>query len=307
MKAEERHRLHENDLKRLADTARLRYRPFWERYGTTILFALAALIIVLAVAIWWFRSSDTSDAAVWTDLGAVLRNPQSTAEDFANIADSEQYAGTTAAKWARLLEAEARLDTGLELLFTDRQGALRELEAAQEGFESLLEEPAVSPDHAMRVQFGLAKVLEITSDGDLQPAIDQYKQVATLYPETVYGTYATQRIAALETPEAKSFYAWFSKQTPELADPLQRPDDGAAPASPFSNMPFPPIGASPAPAEKANADDAAATAAPENADEPAAPEAEAKSPAESQPASGEAATPAPEPEAEGQSEPESVQ
>ena len=294
MKAEERHRLHENDLKRLADTARLRSRPFLERYGTTILFAVAAVIIVLAVAIWWFRSSDTSDAAVWTDLGAVLRNPESTAEDFANIADSEQYAGTTAAKWARLLEAEARLDTGLELLFTDRQGALRELEAAQKGFELLLEEPAISPDHAMRVRFGLAKVLEITSDGDLQPAIDQYKQVVELYPETVYETYATQRIAALSTDEAKSFYAWFSEQAPELADPLQRPDDGTAPANPFSNMPFPPTGGSAAPAEEAKADDA--PTAPENADEQAAPPAETDPSAEPQPASEAATTPAPESE-----------
>ena len=300
MKAEERHRLHDNDLQRLAEKARLRSQPFFERYGTTILFGIAALIIVIAVAVWWFKSQDTSDAAVWGALNAVLRSPDATAEDFANIADSDQYAGTTAAKWARLLEAEARLDVGLGLMFTDREGALRELQAAREGFEALLDGPAVSPDHAMRVRFGLAKVLEITSDGDLQPAIDQYKEVAELYPETVYETIATARVEALSAPEAKEFYAWFSKQNPTPADPLQRPDDAGAASNPFSGM-FPGISDAPAsPAEETSETEEPAASEVDAAGEQAAPAEAEANPTE------DSATTAPE-NAAGESEAEASQ
>lgn len=244
MKAEERHRLHENDLQRLAETARLRSQPFLERYGMTILFAMAAVIILTAIAIWWIRSSRTTDAPGWSSLNMALGNPQSTGEDFANIADSDEFSGTAPAKWARLLEAEARLDTGIEQMFTDRAAADQELAAARKAFEELAEGTAVSPEHAVRVRFGQAKLLEVTSDGDLQPAIDLYDSVAKDFPGTVYEQVATERIEALSQPDAKAFYAWFSKQSPKPVDPLQRPDDGnGIPENPFSGM-IPPAGMS---------------------------------------------------------------
>lgn len=273
MKAEERHRLHENDLQRLADTARLRSQPFLERYGMTILFALAAVIILAAVAIWWVRSSKTTDAPGWSSLNMALGNPESTGEDFANIADSDEFSGTAPAKWARLLEAEARLDSGIEQMFTDRAAANQELAAARKAFEALSEGTAVSPEHAVRVQFGQAKILEVTSDGDLQPAIDKYNAVVKDFPGTVYEQVANERIEALNQPDAKAFYAWFSKQTPKPADPLQRPEDGGVPENPFSGM-IPPAGLGQPPAGSAEGNASAPILTPPT-ETPATPEAEA--------------------------------
>src|SRR5690606_14897350 len=73
MKAEERHRLQENELQRLAEHARERTRPFFERYGTTLLLALAAVLLIVAAIVWWVRSSGAGSSAGWSELAAVFR------------------------------------------------------------------------------------------------------------------------------------------------------------------------------------------------------------------------------------------
>src|SRR5690606_22621886 len=108
------------------------------------------------------RSQGTSDTVAWSELSDTLQKSNVTAEDFANIADTEDYADTSAAKWARLLEAETRLESGLEQLFTNRKAALIELESAKSSFDELADGVAVSPEHAARVHFGRAKALEAT-------------------------------------------------------------------------------------------------------------------------------------------------
>lgn len=247
MKAEERHRLHENELQRLTEHARLRSRPFFERYGTTLLFALAGVLLLIAAIIWWSKYRSADGGAGWNELAAVFRKPDATAEDFINVA--ELYSESKAGAWARLYAGEGYLESGLESLFTDREGAARDLADARENFEAALASKDVSSELKVRALFGLAKTLETTSDGDLKPAIEAYSQVAEEYPGTIYEELAKERLAALEAPGAKDFYAWFAKQKPSPADRLQRPNDqglfpgfpppgeGTAPASGTSNPP----------------------------------------------------------------------
>lgn len=234
MKAEERHRLHENELQRLTEHARLRSRPFIERYGTTLLFGLAGILLLIAAVIWWNKYRDADRGLGWSELSAVFRKPNATAEDFINVA--ELYPESKAGAWARLYAGEGYLESGLESLFTDREGAARDLADARENFENALASKDVSSELKVRALFGLAKTLETTSDGNLDPAIKSYRQVAEEYPGTAYEKLANDRLATLEAPGAKDFYAWFAQQKPSPTDRLQRPtDQGLFPG-------FPPLG-----------------------------------------------------------------
>lgn len=228
MKAEERHRLHENELQRLAEHARERTRPFFDRYGTTLLLGLAAALVVAAVVVWFVRSRDTGSTVGWSELIAVFRKPDATAEDFANVA--ELYPGSQAAVWAKLYEGEARLSSGLESLFTDKEGAVRDLTDARTAFEAVLDNTELESEVEVRALYGLARTLETTSDGDLAPAIERYEQIVSQFPGTVYEGLAKKRLEALKSADAKAFYAWFSKQEPAPRDTLPRPSDSGFPA-----------------------------------------------------------------------------
>ncbi|MBA3312162.1 MAG: hypothetical protein M3552_10555 [Planctomycetota bacterium] len=238
MKAEERHRLHENELQRLTEHARERSRPFVERYGTTLLLALAAVLIVIAAVVWWWKSSGASREAGWDELSAAFRKPNATAVDFANVA--ELHPDTTAAAWAKLYEGEAHLSSGIESVFTDKEGAVRDLTDARAAFEATLESEKAGPPVKVRALYGLGRTLETLSDGDLQPALDQYERIVADYGDTVYEKLAQERIDALKSSDAKSFYAWFSKQESAPKDPLSRPSDsGLLPgSSPFGGPDF---------------------------------------------------------------------
>lgn len=238
MKAEERHRLHENELHRLTEHARERSRPFFDQYGTTLLLALATVLIVIAAVVWWTKSSTAGAAAGWQDLSAAFRKPSQTAEDFANVA--ELYPGTAAAAWAKVNEGEAHLQSGIESLFSDKDGAVRDLEDAQAAFEAVLDSKQDDAQLRVRALYGLARSLEATSDGNLKPALDRYEEIVRQYPDTVYEGLAQERIDALESSDAKAFYAWFSKQQPSPKDALSRPSDsGLLPGtSPFDGPGF---------------------------------------------------------------------
>ncbi|HEX6987010.1 MAG TPA: tetratricopeptide repeat protein, partial [Planctomycetaceae bacterium] len=236
MKAEERHRLQENDLRRLTEHARERTRPFFDRYGTTLLLALAAVLVIAAVGIWWSKTRGADQSESWSALAAAFRQPDVTAKHFRDVADN--YPGTKAAVWARLYEGESHLDSGIQSLFSDREGAARDLEDARAAFDAVLEETATldeedRPELTVRALYGLARTLEASSDGDLEPAVERYQQIVEQYPETIYKDLAQERIDALKSPEAKSFYAWFSQAKPTVRDPLSRPQDrGVAPPRP---------------------------------------------------------------------------
>lgn len=229
MKAEERHRLHENELRRITEHARERARPFFDQYGTTLLLVLAGVLVALAAGVWIYRQSSAGEATGWGELDAAFRKPDATAEDFANVAEVAK--GSPAATWARLFEGESHLDSGIQSLFTDKEGALRDLKDARAAFEAVLEAKDASPELTVRGLYGLARTLEATSDGDLKPALERYEQIAADHKDTVYAKLAQERTDALKTAESKSFYAWFSKQKPVLKDPIERPADATPPST----------------------------------------------------------------------------
>lgn len=213
MKSEERHRLQENELERIVERMAPSASSFIETYGNRLLLWGCGLAIVAAVTIFWFRSRDAESSAGWTEMLTA-----STAEEYANIA--ENHPQTLVGTWAMLNEANRRMSTGIDLMFSDRKGAVEELDLAKEKFEEILEieGKATSDDIRERAYFGLATTLESTSDEDTTAARDVYEKLLNEYPETIYKELVEKRVDALKGAESKDFYAWFSGQNPKPGD-----------------------------------------------------------------------------------------
>ena len=213
MNSEERHRLKTNELGQVVQAVGHRL----EDHVGKIVGAICGILLVAAVIVVWSRNSNASAAKAWT----LLENAQSV-DDYGKI--REDYKGTLPGRWASLRESELYLQTGMSLMFENRELALTDLKKAKDGFELLASEKSADPSIQERALWGLALVLESTGDGDTTKAVECYERLLSEVPETYYKGLAEQRIAALKTGGAKEFYAWFSKQNPKPAE--SRPKDG---------------------------------------------------------------------------------
>jgi hypothetical protein len=235
MKSEHRHDLQTNDLGKLMVQA----EPFVEKYGAKILGGIGALIVLLIVLIIWNSQKTSAQSEAWTRLAAA-----GSTEDFENVA--EDYAGTPVANWALIHAAESHLQSGIRSSFTDRSAGDRELKDAKEQFQKLLDSSSTPPEIRERALFGMARVEETTSNGDLKTATELYQKLINEFPESIFRQLAEQRVkpvegekvAALDEEGTKEFYKWFHEQNPKPGD-RQRPG---------FNMPMPgmaPQGAAP--------------------------------------------------------------
>ena len=215
MKSDHRHELKTNELGRLLDHA----KPFFDRYSNYLLIGLAVAVVIVAVAVFRWSSTSSGELA-WA---GILKAEN--AEHYATVADD--YPKSQAAGWARLREAESHLNNGIHLAFSDRDGAISDLKKSQEEFKQLVDNASLPVEIRVRAQFGLARMLEVLSDGTNEDAIAAYNKVRKL-EDPVYTMLADQRITALGKADSKEFYAWFHKQNPKPADRKQ-PKDGLNP------------------------------------------------------------------------------
>ncbi len=191
---------------------------WFDEYGN---IATAVACVVMIVGAIWFSYSRTSSArneAAWESFSQAR-----TAEDFGNIAES--FKSTEVAHWARLSEGERLLESGLALMFTDREAGLGDLKKAGEAFRAVVDVTSAPTLARERAQWGLAKVTESQSGEDTSKAVDAYQALLSGYPKSIYKSAAEERIEALKAPATKEFYAWFQQQKPKPAD-RKKPTDG---------------------------------------------------------------------------------
>jgi len=217
MKSEHRHELKTNELERIASewghTAEHYVQENW------ILLAVAVVAIAIGAGglVYWKSSSGTAGQQGWREFASANK-----ASDFGNVAD--KFPGTAAGSWARLMEGEIELNSGVRSSFTDRAAGRSDLKKAQENFEKLIADKATPSDVMERALFGLARAKEALPDKNLGPskiddaAIETYQRLLTEFPISIYKDYAESRIAALKTGTAQDFYAWFEQQNPKPAD-----------------------------------------------------------------------------------------
>jgi len=232
MKSEHRHELKTNELQRLTSQLTQTLEP----YVNQILIAVVAISVVAGGAIWFARQSGSASEAGWTRLGSAA-----SAEDYANIADD--FSNEPVGAWARLLEAEMHLATGIQLAFSDRGAALSDLKEAQESFEKVLAFDGLPSEVRDRALYGRARTLETLSDGDTSAAIAAYErlqqEVKTKAYTVLYRQEAATRIEELKRGRGQDFYAWFQKQNPKPEDRAQPLDGIELPGTQTIELPGP--------------------------------------------------------------------
>ncbi|MFO0426390.1 MAG: hypothetical protein ACK526_07470 [Planctomyces sp.] len=278
----------ENDLEKV-----LKQTGTWfERYGTTAIYGVAALLALTAVIVYVSKTPPATAPASAAFMSA--EGP----EQFRDIAD--QFPNTALGVKARLRQADLLRNSAIEKLFTNRKLALDEIDQAQKAYERLEQQKGIDAEVRLRTLVGLAHLAEYTCDGSdakTTAALNAWKRVTEEFPgEQAVGfqKLAEDRIKALQLDSSKSFYAWFQQQDPKPSDEPLIPQDNPSnvPAIPqsfnlpdFSNLPGADAAAKPA---EAPAEGAPAASAPA-AETPAADAPKAETPAAAEPAAAEPA------------------
>ena len=267
-------------------------KPLLERYGTSLIYAVAALLAAASVYVYITRQPQGAAKESAALLAA------KTPEEFADLADNA--VGTPIGVHSRLREGEFLLRDALSNLFTNRKTGLEELDKAEKAFRKLEESPDAPEEVRLKVLVGLAKITEARCDGTdqtVKAAVEAWDRVITSFPASkMFSELAESRKKKLEAQETKDFYAWFQQQDPKPGDETGLPQDGpgAVPAIPnFNDLLKSPTPSAPTESAPATTEGTPAEPMPE---QPATPEPAPAEPMPEQPATPEPAPAEPKPE-----------
>jgi hypothetical protein len=205
---------------------------FWLLVGGVVV----ALSVVAVISSGLIAGKSTSTEA-WVEL-----TQAKTAEERLKIADA--YPDLPVASWARLMSAEEEYSNGIDALTTPGKKELAgpRLKKALELFQQVAKEAPKDSSQALGGMFGAARTLEARNE--LPEAIEQYRLVATKFPNTPEAKQALALAKALEEPVNATFYK-------ELYAYKPPPNPSAGIGGPGSLIPPPSsIGDSPVPSLK---------------------------------------------------------
>lgn len=198
MKTERRHDLETNELARRATVWIEKVKP----YSAQIVGVVVVLLGLWVVATVWASISAIQDEEAWDAYGLALTSNDLEMLKMHQVANDEQYAGTTVQEWALAAWADRQLYIATRQYLMDRSAALERLQRIVGAYEQLAEN-ADDDQVRNRATFGLARVYELQDK--LDEAREQYDRVeGDLQP--LARMYADR----LLNPDAKETYAWLS-------------------------------------------------------------------------------------------------
>lgn len=218
---------HRHDNRTELEKLLVKGKPWFEENGTLLIYGLAAILGIAAVFVFLGRRPSGDLEASRALLLAV------SPEDYRDVADA--HPETPIGQWARLRQADRLLDNAVGNMFTNREVALEELDQAETAYQRLADQTGLDSEIHERVLIGLARLAETRCDGTsetTQTAVTAWEELLTEFPESFLKEHAESRVKALQTEQAKSFYAWFSAQNPAPADPGLAPGQTAVPEIP---------------------------------------------------------------------------
>lgn len=211
MKAEHRKELATNTLSAtLAEWVKsLRAGP---TNASVVFWGFLILAVVLIGGLWYYaRTTQAAASVLWMRL-----ENATTPDDLQSIAQAAP--GTAPARYARLERARLLLKQGLEKLLAvtdkEREDAWKDLKTAADEYEKLAGEVTDTPLLAQEALYGMAKARE--SQGNIDGAIEGYKQLTSKYPDSPLGKNATEQLERLEKnrKDAEAFYAKLQEFAP---------------------------------------------------------------------------------------------
>ena len=201
MKSEERHHLEQNELAGWV----MRTVGATRRYSVLI---VGAIVVVAAISIFtsvYSSSSQRTEQNAWN-----MYFGADSPDALKSIIT--RYADAPTAAYARLRIADYAFREGKELLVTDQEQARRKLTEAADEYASLVDEAKDAPIVARQAALGVGLAQE--SMCNLPKAKEAYERVVRDFPETPFAMQASERLEAIETPQAKRFYDKLASYTP---------------------------------------------------------------------------------------------
>lgn len=230
----DRHFVHHEDEVQLARILK-ESKPWLERYGTTVIYGLAAILAVAAVVVYIGRQPPAT--AVESEKLLLAKS----AEDFRDLADSTPDSPIGIS--ARLKEGEMQLSSAMGNLYSNRKVGLEELDSAEKVFKKLEERKDLNDETRLRVLVGLARVIEARCNGNdetVKASIDAWDRILKEFPDSkMFNKVAEDRKKKLNEETTKSFYAWFQQQDPKPGDDLLLPQDGPGKVPDIPNLNIP--------------------------------------------------------------------
>ncbi len=167
---------------------------FWLLLGGVVL-----ALVVVAVVSSGVVAGRSSDTQAWVEL-----TEAKSAEDRIKIADA--YPEAPVSYWARLEAAYEEYNNGLADLTTPgkKESAGPRLKRALELFRQVAKEAPKDSSQSLGAAYGVARTLEARNE--LPEAIEQYRLVASTFPNTPEAKQALAMAKALEDPENVMFY-----------------------------------------------------------------------------------------------------
>ena len=205
MKSQRRHELEHNAL---LDWLATTYKQA-EPYLNLVLGIVVAAALVVFGYSWWSRQAAGQTAEAWDRFyqAQTANNPV----EFEKVAES--YPGTHVGQYAAVNAADLRLIFGLNQRFSNQAGAMPELRKAVGLY--LMADESSSPMLRQRATFGLARAYE--GLGDLEKAIQYYRQLTEKWPKGAYDEVASHALTQLQKPETKAWFDRFAKYDPKPA------------------------------------------------------------------------------------------
>jgi hypothetical protein len=235
----DRHYVHHEDEVALAKILK-ESKPWIERYGTTLIYGLAA-ILALAAGIVYFARRPPATAAESQALLLASMSETSTPENYQDVADRAPE--TPIGNVARLRQAELSFRNAMSNMFSDRKLADEELEKAANTYQRLSERTDLQGDLRERVLAGMARVLETRCDGTeptRKAAVAAWEKLQTEFPMSkMFSAIAEDRVKKLNMEHTTDFYAWFQQQKPTPGDDLLLPQDGPGQVPDIPRMSLP--------------------------------------------------------------------
>lgn len=191
----------------------LRLNSFLEKHGNRISIGICVVAALAVAGILYQRSVKAKEQGAWAQLAVSSGNVEDLGDVWAKHPD------TSAAPWARLLEAEQRLSAGVKSMFLDLEAGKKDVEKARNSFEKLAEQTSVPNEVRERALFGLGRAEESLSEGETQDAVKAYSRLLEKFPNSYYKDDVKQRLEALKKGGSAEFYQWFAKfERPKTKD-----------------------------------------------------------------------------------------
>jgi tetratricopeptide (TPR) repeat protein len=265
MKSERRHELERNQLLLWLMETSEQIKP----YTNHILGAIVVVLLAVLAATYWSRHQAGQSSVAWDEYFVALNSMDRTAME--NV--TQKYRGTIAGQWGLVTLGDMQLDSGCNLLFTNKTSANLELRKAVENYQAALAQANI-PALLERATYGLARARE--AQGDLEQAVKTYGGLVEKWPKGTYYEMAQERIADLKSNSTRGFYDKFAKYDPKPALANEPGTPGKKPAFDLNAIPDKPGEAKKGDAKQDAASPAKKDAGKPEASKPETPKAESK-------------------------------